>query len=78
MTQTIGKDTVLCEVALADDTRAESIDLRVDDDKWPWASARNGPGVYFEFFSYILSFFVLFDPLFLVSLKKIKHRVLVE
>jgi len=40
VTQTIGKDTVLCEVALADDTRAESIDLRVDDDKL-WLRCRD-------------------------------------
>jgi len=50
VTQTIGKDTVLCEVALADDTRAESIDLRVDDDKWPCGHRQApetdlGPGV---------------------------------
>ena len=32
--------------------------------KWPQASARNAPGVYFEFFR-------LFDPIFLVFLEKI-------
>ena len=31
--QTISHDVALCEVALADDTRAESIDLRVDDER---------------------------------------------
>lgn len=38
--QSMTSDTVLCEVSLADDTRAESIDLRVDDDKL-WLRCRD-------------------------------------
>eukprot|EP00962_Isochrysis_galbana_P007139 scaffold1919_cov106-Isochrysis_galbana.AAC.2 len=38
--QTVSGDTVLCEVSLSDDTRAESIDLRVDDEKL-WLRCRD-------------------------------------
>jgi hypothetical protein len=38
--QTVSNDTVLCEVSLSDDTRVESIDLRVDDERL-WLRCRD-------------------------------------